>query len=337
MLLLMFLASVTLAEEQKKTFHEEYDVKADAELIISNEYGNVIIETWDKNQVVIDIIIKVEGKSDSKAKEVLDKIVINFNGSPSEVKVETSIKGKLNCSNCNLSIDYDVKMPSTNHLNLSNSFGSAYLGDLNGNTNFNISYGSLSLGKLASKENNIKVNFGDLEIESVKAADIDIESGTMEIGAAGYLDLYVRYAGLEIGEVSELILDGEYQDAEIGSVNMLRAKVSFMGLEIGELFNKMDIISSYGDIEVSRVAKGFSSIDITSDFGDVELGISSSASYMLEAAGSLGDINFPESRSEIKKYAKESFNYEVNAFVGDDASSSAKVVIKANNSDVEIH
>ena len=76
MLILMFLASVTMADEQKKTFHEEYDVNADAELTISNEYGKVVIESWDKNQVVIDIVITVEGKSESKAKEILDKIVI---------------------------------------------------------------------------------------------------------------------------------------------------------------------------------------------------------------------------------------------------------------------
>ena len=337
LLILMLLVSVTMADEQKKTFHEKYDVNADAELIISNEYGNVVIETWDKNQVVIDIVITVDGKSESKAKEILDKIVINFNGSPSVVKVETYIKGKLSCNNCKLNIDYDIKMPATNKLDLKNSFGNAHVGDLSGKTNFKISYGNLTLGKLGSKENVIDMNFGDVDIEKLKAADINMEYGSLELGEAGYLDLYVRFAGVEMGSVSELILDGEYESAEIGSVNLLRAKLSFMGLEIGELFDKLDIITTYGVVEVSRVSGGFSSIDITTEFGGVELGISSSASYKLEASNSFGDINFPESRAEVKKYVKDSFNSEIEAFIGDDASSLATVVIKATNSGVDIH
>ena len=337
LLILMFMTSVIVAEEHQKSFSESYSVNADAEVFISNQYGNVTIESWDKNEVVIEVKVSVSGKSEKEAKAILDKVNIELSGTASYVKAVTKISGNLNCRNCKFSINYDIKMPATNHLELKNSFGDAIVGNLSGSTEFEVSYGSLSLGKLENKDNVINMKFGDVEIDYLKAANMEMEYGSLEIGKAGYLDLYVRFASVEIGEVSELVLDGEYEGIEIGSVNMLRAKVSFMGIEIDELFDKLDLISSYGGIEITRVAGGFSSIDISSEFGGVELGISSSASYKLKAECSFGDIDFPESRAEIIRLYEKSFNTEVEAFIGDDKSSSATVIVTATNSGIEIY
>ncbi|MEN8226103.1 MAG: DUF4097 family beta strand repeat-containing protein [Bacteroidota bacterium] len=337
LLFLMFLASVTLADEQKKTFSDSFKVNTDAEVLISNEYGNVAIESWDRNEVSIEVVVSVVGRSEEKSKELLDKISVKIEGSPSHVEAVTKITGNLNCRNCSFNIDYEVKMPATNLLELKNSFGNVFIGDLHGSAEISVSYGNLTIGKLENKENTIGLKFGNVEIDRLKAADLNMEYGRLEIGSAGYLDLYVRFVGVEIGKVSEMILDGEYEGIEIGSVNMLRAKTSFMGMDIGELLDKIDLISTYGGVEISRVAAGFSVIDITAEFGGVELGISNAASYKLEASSSFGDVDYPESRAEVISIKKDSFETELKAFIGDDSSSSASVIIKVDNGSVEIH
>ncbi|NQT76661.1 MAG: DUF4097 family beta strand repeat protein [Bacteroidetes bacterium] len=337
LLMLIFSAYIAAGQDLKKSYSESFDVKADAEVVISNKYGKVHIDTWDKNQVVIDVLISVDAKSEKESQRILDKITIEISGSNAQVEANTQISGNLNCRNYSLNIDYEVKMPESNMLYLENQFGSTVVGDLSGKARIQISYGDLTLGDLNSKENIINVRFGDTEIDFLKAADLHIEYGSLELGKSGYLDLYSRFSSVEIGEVSEFILDSEYDGFEIGSVDGMRAKASFTDIEIGELFDKIDLTSSYGGIEIDRVSGGFSSVDIRSEFGGVELGISSSASYKFHAQASFGDIDFPESGAEITKQIEKSFSKEVEAFIGDDKSSSSTVIISAKNCDIEIH
>jgi len=334
--LAMLFGMLVHAEDFQKSFSKNYTVNADAQVLIENQYGNVAIEVWDKNQVEILVTVKVANATEKNAQELLDKVDVAFSGSATQVKAATKINGKLNCRNCEFSIDYEVKMPGTNNLDLTNSFGNAFIGSLEGSVVTNISYGNLNAGKLQNKENSIKLKFGNMDLDHAKAADIEMEYGALEIGSAGYLDLYVRFASVELGEVSELLLDGQYENVEIGSVNIIRAKTSFMGIEIGEVFEKLEMTNTYGGVEVDRVAAGFSSIDITSEFGGVELGISGSASYSLRVENDFGDLDYPEAKAEVKKYVEKAFHKELEAFVGSDKSSTATVIIKAKNSGVEI-
>ncbi len=336
-LMLFFAMSSMSAQELKKSFNESYAVNADAEVQISNKFGTVNIEIWDKNQVEINVEVRVDAKSDKESQRILDKIDVKISGSNDQVKAITSFDGKLNCKNCDMEIEYEVKMPASNALTLKNEFGNAYVGKLAGKTDIEIGYGNLELDELSGKENRVVVKFGNAEINTVKASELVIEYGNVELGKAGYLDLYTRFSNAEVGEVSELILDSQYDGLEIGSVDIMRAKTSFSGLEIGEVFNKLDLNSSYGGVEVSRVSGGFSSIDIVSEFGGVELDISSSASYKLSASSSFGSIDFPESNASITKQIEKDFKKEVEAFVGDDKSSSSTVVVRVKNCDVDIN
>ena len=91
LLILMFITSVTFADEQQKTFSESYSVNTDAEVFISNQFGNVVIETWDKKEVVIEIIVTVDGKSEKDAKAILDKVSVEISGTASNVKAVTPV------------------------------------------------------------------------------------------------------------------------------------------------------------------------------------------------------------------------------------------------------
>lgn len=337
LLALLMIAMVAGAEDLKKTFTENYNVNADAQVYVSNEYGNVIIETWDKSQVSVDITITVDGKSKEDAAKIFEKVDVSITGSASSVKATAKLNGKLNCKKCNFSIDCKIMMPATNMLELKNSFGNINVGNLLGSTDIKLSYGNMTLGKLESKENKVDLKYGDADIAYMKSADLDMAYGSLEIGEAGYLDLYARFAGIEMGKVSELLLDAQYESTEIGSVDILRGKTSFHSLEIDELFDRLDITGSYGEIEVTRVSKGFTLIDVYNEFGAIKLGISSSASYSLDASSSFGGIDYPESKAEVTSVKDEDFKSSVQAFIGDDKSSQAKVIVKSKNAEIDIY
>lgn len=334
-LMLLFILPLS-AQELTKSFNESFDVNKNAEVSLWNKFGNTTVTTWEKNQVVIDVNISVDARSEKETQRILDKISVEISGSNSKVEARTTFDGKLNCKNCDFEIEMEVKMPRSVFLDLGNEFGNAYVDDLDGKLRADVSYGNLEVNSLNSSENDIEVNFGSFEADFIKAGKLEMEYSELELTRAGYLDLYSRFGSVSIDEVSELILDSQYDDVEIGSVETLDGKSDFSGLEIGELMDKIVLTSTYGDIEIDRVSGGFSSIDIDTEFGGVEMSISSSASYKLHARASFGDIDFPESNAEIIKQIEESFNTEVEAFIGSDKNSASTVKVTAKNCDIEI-
>jgi len=71
---LFFVSLASNAEELTKEFHKEYKASASTTLEISNKYGDVVIQNWDKYQVVIDVKVTVEMSSREKAEKVLNSI-----------------------------------------------------------------------------------------------------------------------------------------------------------------------------------------------------------------------------------------------------------------------
>jgi len=336
-LLLLFMVSGVTAQELTKNYNESFDVNADATVQISNQYGQVNVQTWEKNQVMIEVEVSVDAKSEKESQRILDKIDIEISGGKSLVSASTVISGKLNCKNCDLNITYEVKMPAKGMLELRNEFGNAIIGDLEGAAKLNVEYGNLEAGTLSSKQNKITVKFGNAEIDEVKAADIHMEYGELELDMAGYLDLYSRFNSIEIGKVSELALDSQYDGIEIGSGDVLEIKAAFSDLQIGEVFDKIFITNSYAGIEIIRVAGGFSLVDIENSFGSIDIGVSSSASYKLEAKASFGDIDFPGKNASITHEIDKDFRQEVEAFIGSDKQSSSLIKVRVENANIDIH
>src|ERR1700733_3546477 len=67
------------AQEEKliikqKKISKHFNVKATDKLSIENRFGNVIINTWDKNEVTVDITENGKAKTDARARELLGNI-----------------------------------------------------------------------------------------------------------------------------------------------------------------------------------------------------------------------------------------------------------------------
>ena len=56
--LILFPAIVLAQETRSKEVKKHYNVSADGKLAVDGKYGDVHVETWNKNEV--DVIIKVE-------------------------------------------------------------------------------------------------------------------------------------------------------------------------------------------------------------------------------------------------------------------------------------
>ena len=130
--------SATYAQESnKKEFHKEIEVQADALIEIENQFGDLKITSWDENRVVIDVLITVKGASSRRVQEKLDEIDVYFSLQPDHVIAKTQIEENwslkfFKSARIQYRIDYTIKLPRSSKVDLTNDYGSIALNALRG-------------------------------------------------------------------------------------------------------------------------------------------------------------------------------------------------------------
>ena len=64
-LMMLFILTTATAQELTKNYDESFDVNANVEVELKNEFGQINVETWDKNQVAVNVEVSVEAKAKS--------------------------------------------------------------------------------------------------------------------------------------------------------------------------------------------------------------------------------------------------------------------------------
>jgi hypothetical protein len=62
--------------EKKKTYTKSYNVSSSDKIAFTNQFGELKINTWDRNEVKATVTITAEANTDEKAQSILDHITI---------------------------------------------------------------------------------------------------------------------------------------------------------------------------------------------------------------------------------------------------------------------
>ena len=92
-LLVFLLAGFTLSAQQTKTYKESFDVGDDAILEINTSHADITFETWNKNQVVVEATITLEGASEEEAEAYFEDHGIEIMGNSERIEVSTTSGG----------------------------------------------------------------------------------------------------------------------------------------------------------------------------------------------------------------------------------------------------
>jgi len=161
--------------KKQKVINKSYDVTTADKLKIDNQFGNVTVSTWDKQQITVDIEIGVRAATDEKAQNIMDRIEVHENKDDHEISFKTDVNDINNNNNerhkgeegnRSFYIDYVIHMPAANALWLENSFGKTAVPDMEGEVNLTSKFGSLTAGKLQNVEA-IDVEFGTAAIAEI--------------------------------------------------------------------------------------------------------------------------------------------------------------------------
>lgn len=261
-------------------------------LNIDNQFGEVRITTWDKNEIKVDIHIETSSTQKDLADKTFERIDVTDKQEGKDINFKTIMNkgGKdenTSCKNCSntMSIDYDIHIPSNNALNIENSFGSIVIPDYTGPVSLSNKYGSLKAGKL-SKPEKVWVEFGSADLKSIGNIDLTFKYSSVTIGSlTGKSKLKFEFCGyskvnLDNG-LTGLTVDDSYSSVHLVPAANLSATYN-ISTSYGSVIDKTNIgitrtdaPDKYGDFNKHYEGKsgtGTIKIDIKSSFGNVMIG-----------------------------------------------------------------
>lgn len=313
--------------EKRKVIEREYKVDDDVVLVIENKFGKVHVNTWDKPEMEIRIEIIARRGSESRAQDLLDKITVDIDESSSTKRFVTDISGSINNKNSeSFEINYTVNMPSENSLELRNSFGDAYIGDLRGDAKVKVSYGDFQAKKLLGRSN-IKLSFGSGEIEYVASGELEIKYSDLDLEEVGAIRLEQGFSELKIRKAGSIDLKSKYGEIELGTVKGVKGYVGFTDFSIGKLLVELDLETSYaGGFEIDEVAKDFKSINLNGKFGSYKIGFQEGVNGTFETRLKFSDFKYSGVDIDLSYRLKEDFKSEYRGKIGDGKGGSIKIV-----------
>ncbi|WP_419801208.1 hypothetical protein [Mucilaginibacter sp.] len=194
--------------EKTKTFSKSYPADKNEKLTINNQYGKITVNTWNKKEFKVDVEITVGTSEDTETQKLLDAVDIVSSQDQDGVSFKTNITeqnknngffsfGRSNV-NRKITINYTVFMPVKNALDITNRYGAVVLPDLEGPVMINSSYGSFTAKELSNTANDLKINYGSANIESLNGGNLKFNYGDLKIGTANNLNAAVGYSPVRI-------------------------------------------------------------------------------------------------------------------------------------------
>ncbi len=337
LLVVIFSAGSVLARaesEKRRSINKSYQVSGSTMIKLSNSFGKMHVETWDKNEVKIDIEIIARASNDDRAQNLLDKIDVQIDDDnpSSSLSFVTSIGNNKSGRNTSFEINYDVSIPKTNSLDLKNSFGDAYLGDMTGDVDLNVQYGNLKAGKLTG-DCDVKLSFGSgfSEIDEIEKGDLKVSYSKLGVEEMGDMDVHSSFSTFEIEKVRSMDLIAKYGEVEIEEIDVLEADVNFSGFELEKVNKSLVLDIDYGgsvDIGLDKSAK---LLDIKSSFGPVNINLDPDINASVEASMSFCNLRYDEDQIEFSKIIKDNTSSKYEGKMGSGAGTIIKIVSKYGN------
>lgn len=285
-------------------------------LQITNKFGEVKVNNNGGDSITIKVLITINNASESRAKELMEKIHISLQKTGNLVIGETQIEENFKGNN-SFSIDYQVNTPKDRDLTIVNKYGNVVINELEAKGSFDVSYGSMTAGKMKSPAGNpikISLGYGKATLETVNDANMEIKYSKLYADEIGQLILDSRYSTLNLGKTSNLTLDSKYDGINIDEIGKLKSISKYTNYKIGTLTESLDLDTGYGSVKIDKVGSKFDRIQINSSYGGIKIGLNE-LGYKLKADCSYCDVNYPTDRYRGNKI-RENTKFSLDGTVG---------------------
>jgi hypothetical protein len=349
LLICLLIAGQTFAHEdktglieKKKNISFSYNVSASDKISLENQFGDIKVSFWNKNEVKVDIVILANATSEERASNFINMVDVVGKKTEGQVIIKTIIdreegnyknntwswKGGNDDKN-SLKIDYQVFMPRNNALKVTNSFGNTVLPSFSNVLMVNQSYGKFIAEDITNTQSDINLAF-------CKGSYIRSMSGGK---------LKASYSSIKMEKADDFDFNNSFGEIDIKETGKIDAKISYSSGMIGLIRESSNLRLEFSDgFKLGGLGKDVRELDINANYSPVNLTLSDGTAYDFEVKAHYGDFNYPENRgisfernSEID--AKNSGKYYFNPtkhYIGKigKGSTACKIIVNSNFSSV---
>ncbi|MFD2099196.1 hypothetical protein [Flagellimonas iocasae] len=304
---------------KEKTIKREFNVNADALFKVNNSYGNLNITSWNENRVMIEVHIKANGNDEDRVQDRLNEIDVDFENNPGLVAARTLFGDRGNNwgwswtkkRNVNVQVNYTIKLPVKNSVNLSNDYGNIFLDRIDGHAKINCDYGKIDAGELRGRNNELRFDYTSRSTFGyINSGEIIADYSGFTVEKAGNLTIKADYTNAVIEEMGNLEYSSDYGSLEAHDVKNVNGNGDYIGVKLGTVHGNVSISSDYGSIKIDELATDAGNVEIRSDYTGIKIGYHPEYSFDFEIttqyAGVSGkddfEINISKEKSNERYY-----------------------------------
>jgi len=324
---------------------KEFGVSPQTRFELINKYGNVNIINRDDASITIEATVKVNTRDKNRADEILNMVQIHISQEGDVIRAETDMDedlGKIfkgmDFGNNGLEINYNITMPKTVPMNLSNKYGNVTIDELVATSTLEIKYGKLSANRIVhdAKEPLTKVylSYSNGTIQEAKWIELDIKYSKITITESKALAILSKYSKVYITNGTSIVSESKYDTYEIGKLNNFITTAAYGHFTISQLTGKLQVDSKYTDLIVDKIPAGFEGIRVSNSYGTYRLGIDPGASYKLNGYSKYCTISYPDN-ARVNRFDQNN-ELKVNGTIGSNATPTAEVSITSSYGNVKL-
>lgn len=323
---------------KEKKISKQFNVSAKDLLKINNSYGNIDVSTWNQNRVSIEVIIKTNGNDEQKVREKLDEINVEFNQTSSGVSARTLFSRENsswwssffnNSSNVNMEVNYIIRAPATNNVDLSNDYGHIFLDKLTGDAKISCDYGRLDIGELHGNNNQLNFDYSrNSHFGYINRATINADYSEFTVDDAKTLELEADYTTSRITRVELLQYNCDYGSLTVDKVKRIAGNGDYLSTKIGQVHHSAELDLDYGSVSIEKIIKGAGEINIKSNYAGIKIGYDREHPFSFNINTSYGSVkgidNFEVNKRNEANTNKSYSGHHLNS------SGNSNIVIKSN-------
>lgn len=265
------MAQVSESKQIRRSFRIEKSTIVD----IDNKYGDVTIETWEKDSVLVVIDYTVSEKNHERLRNRAEQIRFELSKSGHYLVINTIIgsnknmllgelarlKESIGMNESQVQINIKVFMPDNLDLRIRNKFGNVFIENYQGDITIDMANGRLKAHDLSGYVN-LKINFADAIINSIDSGNLEIYYSEMNLTLARKLRISSKTSNITITEVTQMLVNSSRDDYRIRMITDFETQASWTDFSITEFKRKSDIRMNYGDLTIERIRPGIDKIII---------------------------------------------------------------------------
>jgi hypothetical protein len=280
---------------------------------VINKYGDVQIETWNKDSVRVEVNITAQSDDMEDVRVLLDMADVDISGGSGFVLAQlnwgqnqsawkrSAVEVMLNLNkDQRLNIDYTIYMPANLSLKIDNRFGNVVFGDFTGKTYLQVMHGDVRAHQLKDLRSAV-VKYGRMDIDELGEGTVSLSFGEINCNKVDELSINSSSSEINIEKVNALVVSSTSDKFDLEYVGKISGSGMLSNFRIRELTQKLVLTAKFGSVSIRKVKQDFEMITLSAYSNDVSIGFESQAAFAFGIQLENGkNFTFPQSMVNIE-------------------------------------